>query len=555
MSTVQVSNLHGSSRNAGRISLQGTDHLNVNGNLTLGNDAMLKFPRGTTLERPSSPAAGDIRFNTDYNLLELYNGTDWVYLTQVPPQPAAIPYSASSISFIQDGLVVHYNSNVAGSLDPAGASTFNDLATADGANNGNITGAVVTSQGLYFDGQDKITLSLPASLQNNPVTFEMYCDFVAAPGAAGGYAYLVHINDDATSTGDSYFTMGIHGPDNEYYAAFDGAYNSMQSGVTPQNGRFRHIVGTWDGNNQKVYVDGIERNTRSQSSIPQAYTNAISIADDKTSNGYRDCQGTLKIFRVYDRALNSAEVDQNYQSIVGPRSDYGPAVRTNMALYLNANDPASYPGNGTTWNDLSGNDYHFTISGNPDPTFDNVNKSIEFNGTSMYARTSNITIPDIYNITFWIYNYTEFNNTNGSMGGPATYQSLVNQGNTYMVNLGGWTSDATNEAVHIWYGQDGGTLTYTKDEAWAANNWWQMVFNWNGNSYDIWRNGVKLNAYAGNSGHATLQQVSNTYLELATSNSQTYYFYGKMSQVWMYDALLTDAQVEANYEASRGGYE
>tara|TARA_Y100000004_G_scaffold100623_1_gene112758 strand:+ start:4524 stop:6188 length:1665 start_codon:yes stop_codon:yes gene_type:complete len=554
MSTVQVSNLHGSSRNARRISLQGTDHLNVNGGLTLGSDAMLKFPRGTTLERPSSPSAGDIRFNTDYNLLELYNGTNWVYLTQVPPQPAPIPATSSSVPFIEDGLVVHYNSNDASSLDPAGTSTFNDIASAGGANNGNITGGSVSNAGLYFDGQDKVTLSLPSSVQNNPVTFEMYCDWVAAPGAAGGYAYLVHINDDATSTGDSYFTMGIHGPDNEYYAAFNGAYNSMQSGITPQNGRFRQVVGVWDGNNQKVYVDGIERNTQSLSSVPQAYTSNISLGDDKTSNGYRDCQGTLKIFRVYDRALSAAEIDQNYQSIVGPRSDYGPSVRTNMALYLNANNSNSYPGNGTTWYDLSGNDRHVTISGNPDPTFDSVNKSIEFNGTSMYGRTANTTISDIYNITFWVYNYTTFNNTNGAMGGPANYQSLVNQGDTYMVNLGGWTSSATNEAVHIWYGQDGGTLTYTRDEEWAANNWWQMVFNWNGNSYDIWRNGVKLNTYAGGS-HATLQQVSNTYLEFATSNGQTYYFYGKISQVWMYDALLTDAQVEANYEASRGGYE
>ena len=38
-------------------------------------------------------------------------------------------------------------------------------------------------------------------------------------------------------------------------------------------------------------------------------------------------------------------------------------VRDGLVLALDAADRNSYPGSGTTWNDLSGNGNHFTLSG------------------------------------------------------------------------------------------------------------------------------------------------------------------------------------------------
>jgi len=37
----------------------------------------LKIPTGTTAQRPGSPSAGNIRFNTTTTKLEIHNGTDW----------------------------------------------------------------------------------------------------------------------------------------------------------------------------------------------------------------------------------------------------------------------------------------------------------------------------------------------------------------------------------------------------------------------------------------------------------------------------------------------
>lgn len=43
-----------------------------------------KFPVGTTAQRPGTPVAGDVRFNTTLNLFEGYDGTNWVGLSAPP---------------------------------------------------------------------------------------------------------------------------------------------------------------------------------------------------------------------------------------------------------------------------------------------------------------------------------------------------------------------------------------------------------------------------------------------------------------------------------------
>ena len=43
------------------------------------------FPKGTTAERPVNPEAGYIRFNTTDNVMETYDGTEWLVLDTLPP--------------------------------------------------------------------------------------------------------------------------------------------------------------------------------------------------------------------------------------------------------------------------------------------------------------------------------------------------------------------------------------------------------------------------------------------------------------------------------------
>jgi hypothetical protein len=49
-------------------------------NVTVNDSGFIQLPSGTTAQRPGSPSAGMIRYNTDNARNEVYNGTTWVTL-------------------------------------------------------------------------------------------------------------------------------------------------------------------------------------------------------------------------------------------------------------------------------------------------------------------------------------------------------------------------------------------------------------------------------------------------------------------------------------------
>ena len=96
-----------------------------------------------------------------------------------------------------------------------------------------------------------------------------------------------------------------------------------------------------------------------------------------------------------------------------------------LVLHLDAANPASYSGSGTTWNDLSGNGSNVTLT---NTTFNSANGgSIVFNGTSAYANfNANIGNTNVVTVEMWV-------KTNASTGGMYfgfdTYNAWTSGGN------------------------------------------------------------------------------------------------------------------------------
>ena len=44
---------------------------------TIDDTGFINLPVGTTAQRPSSPELGMMRWNTDEEYVEFYNGTEW----------------------------------------------------------------------------------------------------------------------------------------------------------------------------------------------------------------------------------------------------------------------------------------------------------------------------------------------------------------------------------------------------------------------------------------------------------------------------------------------
>ena len=53
----------------------------ASGNINFTSTGSVKIPSGTTSQRPISPSTGEIRYNTDENSVEQYNGTTWSNIT------------------------------------------------------------------------------------------------------------------------------------------------------------------------------------------------------------------------------------------------------------------------------------------------------------------------------------------------------------------------------------------------------------------------------------------------------------------------------------------
>jgi len=59
-------------------------------NLTCSNNGAMLMPFGVSNERPVSAEAGMLRYNTTENIFEYYNGTNWLAVSQQPPEIISI---------------------------------------------------------------------------------------------------------------------------------------------------------------------------------------------------------------------------------------------------------------------------------------------------------------------------------------------------------------------------------------------------------------------------------------------------------------------------------
>ena len=216
---------------------------------------------------------------------------------------------------VTDGLVLCLDAADRNSY-PLTGSTWYDLS--GNANNGTITGATFDSgnNGSFsFDGtNDKGTFTSPINETSNQ-TYEVWTNAIASASADNGFAYILHNNSADSTTGNSYLTIGIR-PTQEYYAALNGAYSNMSSGVTASNSNIVQIILTWDGTTQKMYINGDLKNSDSLSTTPQNFSTTTSFGD-YVSLTYRMIQGNLYSIKVYNKALSANEVLQNYNATKG----------------------------------------------------------------------------------------------------------------------------------------------------------------------------------------------------------------------------------------------
>ena len=153
---------------------------------------------------------------------------------------------------------------------------------------------------LNLDGNSWAEVHDNASLDiTGHITLEAWVqikDGMASDGVLGRWAaslgYLLYLN----ASNDIRF----------YVNGLDTRYTGLTNG-------WHHIVGLYDGSAKKLYVDGAEVSSSSQSVGAAASTAPIEIGRYQQSTG-NTFDGPIAQPRIYNRALTAEEVERNYNA-------------------------------------------------------------------------------------------------------------------------------------------------------------------------------------------------------------------------------------------------
>ena len=214
-------------------------------------------------------------------------------------------------------------------------------------------------------------------------------------------------------------------------------------------------------------------------------------------------------------------------------------------LYLDAGNPLSYPGTGTTWTDLIGGKQFNLING---PVYDSGNGGkINFDSANdQYAQCST-SLPSLnqWSVSAWHY-YTGQNT-----GASPCIVSEVYIGGTINYILGNGSD--TNPDLQTGFWAPGWILTengYTL----TPGNWYYIVGTYDGNTLSLYVNNTLVES---TSGLVYTPQSSNSgiYLMSRWDNVPNDLWGGYLSTVGIYDKALDSIQISSifNSEISRYG--
>jgi len=219
-------------------------------------------------------------------------------------------------------------------------------------------------------------------------------------------------------------------------------------------------------------------------------------------------------------------------------------ITENLKLHIDAANPSSYPGSGTAITDLSGNGLHCSLINGP--TYSNG--AFVLDGTNDHIATnSNVDIRGGFTLELWMSSsLTSAGWLN--MFGHGTLES--NQGlhvRIYPDAVGGYAfnmyfNDANASSVGATFPQ---------------NVFYHIVATYSGSTYakKLYVNGVNIpltgtqNAYT-NTGTTPLRFGAI----MGTGMFSGWTHPGKIAQARYYSAVLTDAQVLNNYDATKNTF-
>jgi hypothetical protein len=413
-----------------------------------------------------------------------------------------------------DGLAFYVDASQPTSYPQTG-TTWYDMSGK--TNNGTLgSGVAFSSNGwMYFNGTQtsdyNVAVSINRGQLGNNTSIEATFKYDGSSGA--GYRPIIGGNDPGAGTE---FFLGKNSGNN-YFGVQDGNYDGgFVTGYDVFDGRWHHMMYTYDNNIGKLYLDGVLRNTGTFSKCndgEQIYIGA------EVQEGYW-WHGNISQVKYYTQTLTNTQVKQNYfQSNI---------VQDGLVFMVDANNLVSYPKSGTSIYNLTGS----IVSGSliNGPTFSPSNGGlVVFDGIDDYVQLNGTVSLSVWTITVNLfYNY---------------------QNKTFEFFLGNATGGAEGKILLSYAGQvsfrNSNYYNFSKNSSELSNKFSNLSFVSNGTSISLYVDGVFNSSVTPPSTNIPLNTIGNAWTDLVWLSSF------KLGDLCMYNKALTSDEVQQNYQATK----
>ena len=317
-----------------------------------------------------------------------------------------------------------------------------------------------------------------------------------------------------------------------------------------------HIVGTYDGSDYVIYINGVNDGSTSSGSFTPNTTNNLYIGS-RNNNSTADLRlnGQVSYVAIWDSALAVSEVVTLYnsgKSLDASANSGNYTSSSNLVGYWKLND-----GGGTTAIDSSSNSNDGTLTNGPiwsedvphnNPVDDNY--SVDFDGTNDYIGLST-SVKDLFSgkSSMSIMAKVKIDSF-PSVNGVVFQQESTNSGDNLLFAI----RSTLNSDIDFYIKDSTGSYKYTNTPA-IAGIWYHVVGVFDGatTSITLYINGVQKsqNTSAGAALY-TLTEGSENAAIGSIGNGSNRNFNGNISIITVWDSALTQAEITEIYNNGEG---
>ncbi len=352
--------------------------------------------------------------------------------------------------------------------------------------------------------------------------------FIDIPGTnnlhlnSGGFTLAAWVNFTEQNSIHAIVGKHISGYGNGYYLMvrpaskiefFVSSEYGLQTSELYNDGAWHFIVGTYDGTEMKLYVDGELKSSQTKA-LSNLNDSTIMIGRHHAGVASDYFNGKIDDIRIYDKAINYSEILQMF----------------NQGINLNQGLLAYYPFNGNT-NDESGNgrngvNYGASLTAD---RYGMPEKAYNFNGINNYIDipgTNNLNLNGGgFSLTSWI-NFTEPNYFHAIVG-----KHISGYGNGYYLMIRQPTK------IEFYIDSEFGLQT---SEPYNDGNWHFVAGVYDGATMKLYVDGILKSSQA-----KTYSNLNDSTLMMGKHHAGVAdnYFDGKLDDIRIYGRTLTELEI------------